>query len=163
MSRDTSTVRRITLIATLLLTLGLSACGGGDDDATEIPGGADPAEAQVIDEWAKALASGDIEAAAAFFAIPSVAENGPVLVEIEDEGDARLFNESLPCGAELIEAVAEGDSTVATFRLTERPGPGTCGEGTGGTAQTAFEIVDGKITQWRRVGIETPEAPGTAI
>lgn len=157
-------MRRITLIA-LLLALCLSACGGGDDDddAPEIPGGADPAEVQVIDEWAKALASGDVDAAAAFFAIPSVAENGPILVEIEDEGDARLFNASLPCGAELIEAITEGDSTVATFRLTERPGPGTCGDGTGGTAQTAFEIVDGKITQWRRVGIETPEVPGTAI
>ena len=116
----------------------------------------------MIDEWAKALASGDVDAAAAFFAIPSVAENGPILVEISDVGDARLFNASLPCGAELIEAITEGDSTVATFRLTERPGPGTCGEGTGGTAQTAFGIEDGKITQWRRVGSSRGTGTGRA-
>ena len=43
----------------------------------------------------------------------------------------RLFNESLPCGAELVEATDEGELTLATFKLTERPGPGTCGRGSG--------------------------------
>ena len=42
-------------------------------------------------------------------------------------------------------------SSVATFRLTERPGPGVCGQGTGETAQTAFVIEDGEIVEWRRV------------
>ena len=147
----------------------LSACGSDDDDgggesaepAREIPGDADPESAAVIDEWAMTLAAGDVERAAEFFAIPSVAENGGVQVKIESADDARLFNASLPCGAELTRAEAEGEFTIATFRLTERPGPGTCGSGTGETASTAFVIEDGEIVEWRRVDDGGPEAPST--
>jgi hypothetical protein len=139
------------------------ACGGGDDEpAAEIPGDADPEDVRVIDEWARTLASGDVEGAAAFFAIPSVAENG-ILYAIEDEDDALRFNASLPCGAELIAAETEGEFTTATFRLTERPGRGTCGDGTGETAQTTFVIDGSKIVEWRRVGLpgEQPSGPVT--
>ena len=148
------------LIAAALLALAatLGACSGSDPEPTsagsggEIPGGADPADARVSDEWATALSEGDLEGAAEYFAIPSVAENGPVLIEIRELGDARAFNASLPCGAELVRAAAQGDFVVATFELTERPGPGACGTGTGGTARTAFVIEDGEIVEWRRVG-----------
>ena len=116
----------------------------------EIPGGADPADARVIDEWSKALTRGDVAAAARLFAIPSVAQNGPALIRIRDAADARLFNSSLPCGARLVEATPEGGFVVATFELSERPG-GDCGSGAGGSARTAFEIVDGEIVEWRRV------------
>ena len=44
--------------------------------------------------------------------------------------------------------------------LTERPGPGTCGSGTGATARTAFRVKDGKITDWLRVQ-DLPEAEST--
>ena len=156
-------VRRTTLLS-LLIALAIAACGADDDEAVrDVPGDADPAHAHVIDEWAMALTRGDIDAAAAFFAIPSVAENGPLLYEIEDLGDAALFNASLPCGAELVEATAEGEFTIATFRLTERPGPGSCGDGAGATARTAFAIEDGKITEWRRAPIAGEEEPGTEI
>lgn len=37
--------------------------------------------------------------------------------------DAIAFNEALPCGAELIDTESEGRLTIATFELTERPGP----------------------------------------
>jgi hypothetical protein len=139
----------------------LSACGGGGepaDKAAEIPGEADPADVEVIDQWARTLAGGDVEGAAAFFAIPSVAENG-ILLEIEDEADAREFNAALPCGAELIRAETQGKFTTATFELTERPGAGECGSGTGNTAQTAFVIEDGLIVEWRRVGVSGGEGP----
>jgi len=106
----------------------------------------------VIDGWATALRQGDVEAAAGYFAIPSVAENGPILVRIRSAGDAVQFNESLPCGARLIRADSAGEFTTATFRLTERPGPGSCGPGIGSVAKTSFVIRDGKIAQWRRVG-----------
>ena len=116
-------------ILLLVAALLLAACGGGGEEqaepATEIPGDADPGDVQVIDEWAKTLAAGDIEGAATFFAIPSVAENG-IDVEIEDEDDALRFNASLPCGAELVGAETQGEFTTATFRLKERPGPGVC-------------------------------------
>jgi hypothetical protein len=153
------------LLGCLLCVLVLGACGGGDgsDDEEEVPGGADPAEAKVIDEWATTLSEGDVDGAARYFAIPSVAENGPTLIRIRDLDDARLFNATLPCGAELVRAEPEGDFVVATFRLTERPGAGTCGPGTGGEARTAFVIEDGRITEWRRVGVDREQAPSRSI
>jgi hypothetical protein len=152
-------VRLWPIAVCLLCALSLTAC----DADPEIPGGADPAEARVIDEWAMTLSEGDVDAAAGFFAIPSVAENGPVPIRIRDLDDARLFNASLPCGAELTNATPEGDFIVATFRLTERPGPGLCGPGTGATAQTAFVIEDGEITQWRRVAAGGEQAPSRSV
>jgi len=165
--------RALVALAVAALTLGaLTGCGGGSDsggsdsalpDATEgteppaappreVPGGADPEAVAVIGAWVDALRSGDVDAAADYFAIPSIAENGPLLAQIESRDDAIDFNESLPCGARLIRAESSGEFTTATFRLTERPGPGRCGPGTGEIAETAFVIRDGRIAEWRRVG-----------
>lgn len=162
-----------------LCLLALPGCFGGDDDGPEpaanepaqagggatpqIAGDADPGDVRVIDAWSDALRSGDVAAAADYFALPSVAENGPLL-RIRDRDDARLFNSSLPCGAVLVRAESEGDFTTATFHLTERPGPGLCGPGTGQDAQTSFVIEDGKIAEWRRVAVGGAQpAPGEAI
>ena len=146
----------------LLALLALGGCGDdrGSGDSTspgepgseQVTGDADPGDVEVIEAWSDALREGDVEAAAEYFAIPSVAENG-LLVRIRSADQARLFNQSLPCGATLVSAESQGDFTTATFELTERPGPGTCGQGTGGTAETSFVIEDGKITEWRRVAI----------
>jgi limonene-1,2-epoxide hydrolase len=148
------------------LAMLLVGCGGGGgstagSNTSAIPGNADPADVHVIDAWVTALRRGDVDAAAEYFAIPSVAENGPILLHIHTVDQARRFNESLPCGARLIRAESAGRFTTATFRLTERPGPGICGPGTGGTAKTSFVIHDGKIDQWRRVGVGGggPSAP----
>jgi hypothetical protein len=166
-------VRRIAFLLAVILALGaLAGCGGGDDEGgdgsqaeaeapEEIAGDADPDAVDVISAWSEALRRGDIDAAAGLFAIPSVAENGPILVRIDSEEKARLFNESLPCGGRLIRADTAGEFTTATFRLTERPGPGSCGAGTGQTAKTAFVIRDGEIVEWRRVGEGQPPAPGS--
>ena len=157
-------MRRLVLAPLLPFALTLFACGSGDPEtpAERVPGDADPAAVAVIEEWSRTLRQGDVEGAAALFAVPSVAENGPAVVEIEDRDDARLFNASLPCGARLIRATGEGDFTVATFRLSERPGPGVCGAGSGGEARTAFVIEDGEIVEWRRVGIGGEQAPSDA-
>jgi hypothetical protein len=152
------------LAATLsLLVVGLAACGGSGGSSsssssaaagvTTVPGGAKTGDVAVIEGWVTALDRGDIAAAAGYFAVPSVAENGPLLLHIHDVGQARAFNTSLPCGAHVIRAVSVGRFTTATFRLSERRGPGAgCGPGTGGTAQTSFVIRGGKIAEWRRVG-----------
>jgi hypothetical protein len=153
------------LVAAALLAVG--ACGGGNGSepatsggsAGEVAGDADPGDVQVIDGWVTALRHGDVDAAAGYFAIPSVAENDPILVRIRSLDEARRFNESLPCGARLIRADATGEFTTATFRLTERPGPGSCGPGTGGIAKTSFVIRGGEIVQWRRVGADAGGAP----
>ena len=109
----------------------------------------------MIEDWSATLSEGDVEGAADYFAIPSTAENGPLLIKIESRADAIAFNESLPCGAEVISAQTEGEFTTATFRLSERPGGG-CGTGVGGTASTSFVIEDGKIVEWRRIDGQPP-------
>ncbi|MGH2926393.1 MAG: hypothetical protein ACRDK1_10540 [Solirubrobacterales bacterium] len=150
------------LLGLALLALAASGCGGGGTDSqsatSSIAGSADPGDVQVIDSWVTALRHGDVNGAAGYFAIPSVAQNGPVLVYIRSLDQARRFNQSLPCGATLVRADTAGRFTTATFRLTERPGPGTCGPGAGQLAETSFVIRDGKIVQWRRVG-GAPQAP----
>jgi hypothetical protein len=159
------------LVAVALAVAMPSGCGDGEESdpgATrdgalapgEVAGDAESADVEVISAWSEALRHGDIDAAAERFAIPSVAENGQFLVRIESEADARAFNESLPCGGRLIRAEGAGEFTTATFRLTERPGPGSCGDGTGETAKTAFVIRDGLIVEWRRVGLAQPDSPG---
>jgi len=149
-----------------LIALPIAGCGGGGDGTSsngtvstgsqgsppKVAGDASSGDIRVINGWVTTLRHGDVDAAARYFAIPSVAENG-VLIHIRSLDDARRFNESLPCGARLIRAETAGDFTTATFHLTERPGPGLCGNGTGQTAQTSFVIRDGKIVEWRRVGL----------
>jgi len=162
-SRHTPQVpRRFIALPFVAAVLALSSCGGDDGSSTASePEGATEgpqADVEVIREWSEALTEGDIDAAAGYFAIPSVAENG-ILIEIESADDARLFNESLPCGAELESTKAEGEFITATFRLTTRPGVGVC-PGDGATAETSFVIEDGAIVEWRRVAVPAPESPG---
>ena len=154
----------------VLALLALSACGGGSSTSatsttSTIAGNANAADVKVIDGWVTALRHGNVDAASKYFAIPSTAQNGTILAHIRSLDDARRFNESLPCGARLVRADSAGEFTTATFRLTERPGPGVCGPGVGGVAKTSFVIRDGKIVQWRRVGAGggAPPAPGSSV
>src|SRR5262249_26300745 len=157
-------LRRAALIslAAAVLAAAIAGCGGGSSDSTtsaaDIPGNADPQSVSVIKGWVDSLRAGDIDKASSYFAIPSVAENGPVLIKITSLSRAKAFNQSLPCGARLVRAETAGKFTTATFELTERPGPGNCAGGVGEKAETSFVIQDGKITQWRRVGA-TPQQP----
>lgn len=134
---------------------GITISPSGNEDSAETAD-ADADDLEVIEAWSQALSEGDVEGAAEYFAIPSTAENGPI-IEIESIEDAVVFNEALPCGAEVISARSEGEFTTATFRLSERPG-GACGAGAGGEASTSFVIEDGKIVEWRR--IDDAPAPG---
>lgn len=142
-------------LATVAATMALAACGGSDTESsdTEVPGGADPEKVEVIVGWVKATASGDNEAAAAYFAIPSIVQNGAT-ARIASRADAERFSASLPCGAILEEAVEEGEYVIATFRLGEKANSNACGSGAGQTARTAFLIEDDKIVEWRRLADE---------
>jgi hypothetical protein len=140
----------------------LAGCGSSDKDST-IAGNADADSVQVIKDWADALRSGDVSAASDSFAIPTVVQNGTPPLRLTTRGQIETFNQSLPCGARLTAATGSGKYTIATFVLTERPGPGECGNGVGEAAKTAFVIHDGHITEWRRVVDTEPTAPtGTA-
>ncbi len=159
-SAHTGQVAPRALLAGIAISLGLAGVRGEEElerrrsgrRRPKVAGDADPGDVRVIDAWVTALRRGDVDAAARYFAIPSVAENGPLLIQHRDLDDARRFNESLPCGARLVRAETQGQFTTATFRLTERPGPGVCGPGAGEAAKTSFVIRDGKIVEWRRVG-----------
>jgi hypothetical protein len=118
----------------------------------------------VIRGWADALRAGHVAQASLFFAIPTVVSNGTPPVPLRSRSDVEFFNAALPCGARVTKTEDRGTFVVATFLLTERPGPGNCGSGVGGTVQTAFEIRGGKIVQWRRVVEGEPdEAPGESV
>jgi hypothetical protein len=149
-------IPRPTLPALLALAL-LAGCGGSAD-TNSVPGGADPADAHVIDAWVTTLSKGDVKGAASYFAVPSVAQNGTPPIRLATRARVIAFNAALPCGARLIRAEPAGHFVAATFRLTDRPG-GACGAGTGGTARTAFAIKDGKIVEWRRLPDRAPRRP----
>jgi hypothetical protein len=144
----------------VLLHVALAGCGGGDGSESSIPGGADADAVEVIEHWADELRAGDVDAAADRFEIPATIQNGTPPIRLTDRSEVIGFNESLPCGAKLTEATSSGRFTIATFELTERPGPGECGGGVGETAKTAFVIHEGHITEWRRV-VDTDEGTGT--
>jgi hypothetical protein len=136
----------------VLGVIALAGCGSDDNNSdTTVPGGADPETVQVIKGWADELRAGDVAAASKRFAIPSVVQNGTAPLHLTSRAAVAFFNQSLPCGAKLTEAASTGRFTIATFELTERPGPGECGSGVGETAKTAFVVRNGLITQWRRV------------
>ena len=166
--------RALTVAVTVLCALGIASCGGGGDDdgggadakpsPTTRPEGSaaapdpdvDADDLRVVRAWADTLRRGDVEGAAELFALPALVSNGTRPIRLKTRSDVRFFNRTLPCGAKVIDAEsAPHGFVIATFRLTERPGEGACGGGTGGTARTAFRVRAGLITDWLRV----PDAP----
>jgi hypothetical protein len=121
-----------------------------DEKPTSTPKQVTREETAAIKGWADALRHGHLERAVRYWDIPSVAANGTDPLRLESVGDVRVFNQALPCGAKLESTERDGIYVVATFVLTERPGPGTCGSGTGERARTEFLIRHGKIKAWLR-------------
>ena len=139
--------------------------GGGESEQgePERPHPAPRGQVAVIRGWTDALRRGDVARANAYFRVPSRVSNGGPPIELRSKEAVDLFNRSLPCGARLLSARLQPDGFVlATFRLTERPGRGECGTGTGARARTLFDIEKGKIVQWLRAVDpgEPSEGPG---
>ena len=108
-------------------------------------------EVRVIRGWADALRHGHVARAVAYFRVPARVSDGRPPIELTTRGQLRIFNASLPCGARLERTRRVPERFVlATFVLTERPGPGRCGDGTGERARTLFYIEHGRIVQWLR-------------
>jgi len=168
-------MRSTALLAGAGSALALVACGGGDSERLELttPGTSekraspeqtaeperevDRAQVRVVRAWADTLRHGDVRGAARYFALPSTVSNGTAPIRLETRSEVRFFNRTLPCGARLIatEPAANG-FFIATFRLTERPGKGKCGGGTGATARTAMRVRRQLITDWVRVPDAAP-------
>ncbi len=169
--RREMTRRALTRTLTVL-ALSVAGCGGdekstegknpqrpGTEQAPAIAKGVDEGDVRVVRAWSDALRRGDVDAAVRYFAVPSRAANGTGPIQLASKQDVRAFNEALPCGARLIAGEPADDGFfIATFVLTERPGPGTCGLAKTSTARTAFRVKDGRITDWLRVG-DLPMAP----
>jgi hypothetical protein len=121
-------------------------------DEPPVPSTPTRAEVRVIRGWADALRAGRVEQAARYFAIPAVVLDGTNPQRtLPNRTAVRSFNRRLPCGAELVGTErGEGAYVIATFRLTERPGPGSCADGVGHLAATLFLVKRGHIVQWLR-------------
>jgi hypothetical protein len=133
---------------------------------TGIP--APAADVAVIRGWANALRSGNVGAAARYFALPSEmineAGSGSALVlKIRTAAEAIAAQETLPCGARLISTDLRGRYVNALFALTGRAGPGgsNCGSGAGTTARTNFVIAGGRIVEWIRAPTEPDNRGGS--
>jgi len=156
-----------------LLALGVGACGSGGDDPSRPPDRViegspakrpadrpSSAEVAVIRGWADALRAGHVTEASRFFAVPALVSNPAPLLRLPSRAAVMAFNRGLPCGARLVDTErGERALVIATFRLTERPGQGRCGTGTGALARTAFLIRGRRIVQWLRVADPPGQAP----
>ena len=87
----------------------------------------------------------------------------PLPAFLETPSEVKQFNRSLPCGTKLVKIRRgkERKFVIGVFRLTERPGRGSCGEGEGELVAVAFRIYRNHITSWIRADEEvadpTPE------
>jgi hypothetical protein len=150
---------RFTAAVTALLLAALATgCGEGEKPSGERTESL--SREAVIRKWADTLRNGNVDAAAALFAVPVIVSNGTPPITLDTRSEVRAFNATLPCGAKLLRTFASGRFVTAEFELTERPGRGRCGSGTGQKARTTFVIRRGRIVQWRRVSAEPrPSGP----
>ena len=144
-----------------LAALALAGCGGGDDDGgrnglTNTRPSGDAQGEEVVRAWADAVREGDIEAANELFAVPATIANGGPKVRLDNRAGINAFNESLPCGAQVVDTqAASGGYVRVTFRLVEGAGGTPCS----GEAEVSFRIEDGRITEWLREAAGPP--PGS--
>jgi hypothetical protein len=169
-------------IAVALAAAAAGACGSSssDDRVTRTTPGADetpqratptpeaepPAEPErvsrtevsVIRGWSDTLRHGRVKAAAAYFTPPVYVFTGTQAARLLDRAAVETFNRGLPCGSRLTATQRSAEEgVIATFVLTERPGPGRCDPGLGDKAAVRFVIRRRHIVHWERVGV--PQAP----
>src|SRR4051794_2858890 len=98
---------RTGLACALVIAAGAAAgCSGsssGDKPAPKPPprNAAHPAreaDVKVIRGWVDTLRAGHVEAAAGYFALPALVENGTPPIRLRTRAQVRLFNQALPCG-----------------------------------------------------------------
>ena len=139
-------------LCVVVLVLALSGC---DSSSSEKPDPLHSYSGRVIRGWLLALERQDYEQAAYYFAPGAIIDQGHPF-RLLTAKQARNFNASLPCRAELIALKDEGRRVLATFRLHEGPG-GACS----GLVKVRYTIRKGKFTAWRQLPGASPDsAPG---
>jgi len=147
-------LRRLLLLVLLLAFL----AGCGDTSAQRVEDRASEAD-RVIRTWSERLRAGDVEGAAALWAVPSRAANGSPPLELRTPEAVEAFNEAFPCGSVVTDTRSGNDGfTVTDFRLTTREGA-DCQGGEGGEASAAIRVRDGRITDWLRLPEDAPSTP----
>ena len=100
---------------------------------------------RVIRGWLLALERQDYEQAAYYFAPGAIIDQGHPF-RLRTPAQARDFNASLPCRADLVRLRDEGRRVLATFALHEGPGGGCSG-----FVKVRYTIRKGKFTEWRQL------------
>ena len=149
--------------AVVLVAIALAGCDTSSDEAEPLPppkqSGA-AYEKRVIRGWLFALQRDDYDGAAYYFAPHALIDQGHPY-HLGRQFDARSFNASLPCRADLAGVEDEpGAKMLASFRLRRGPG-GPCS----GIVKVRFTIREGKFTEWRQLPAEPepPAGPGEAV
>jgi hypothetical protein len=172
-------VRMMAIVVTVTLGLAVAGCattselpGHGAHSAARPVGQDGPpaaaAKVAVVRGWSTALRAGHLQAAAGYFHLPSLFDDGAgEAVEIHTLLEAETVDSSLSCGSQVISAFDQGRFINVLFRLTTRTGEGAgCGSGVGQTARVLFLIRGGQIVEWLRTNSRAgdpgaPSAPGT--
>jgi hypothetical protein len=124
-------------------------------------GPADPAAVRVIRRWLTALRAGNLRRAAAYFAIPSVFQNGTPVLHLDSTTEVLAVHNGFPCGAVATRFRGAGAFTLVRFRLTSRRG-GDCHGGEGQTTGGAIRVAGGRIREWYRLYDAEEQKPGPA-
>jgi hypothetical protein len=99
----------------------------------------------MIRDWLMAVEHYDFGRAASFFAPGAIIDQGRP-IRLPNAAAARIWNERLPCHADLIALRHEGVKVLATFSLRAGPG-GPCD----GEVKVRYTIKHGKFTEWRQL------------
>jgi hypothetical protein len=128
--------------------LALAVLAGCDSSSPDpVRARADPLrsyEGRVIRGWLLSLERQDYEQAAYYFAPGAIIDQGRPF-RLRTPAQARDFNASLPCRADLVRLKDEGRRVLATFALREGPGGGCSG-----VVKVRYTIRNGKFTEWRQ-------------
>jgi hypothetical protein len=135
-------------LATLLVLLALTACGGAKTASAP----------DVVRAWSAALDRNDNEQAARLFAHGAqIIQNGELI--LTTHADAVRWNAGLPCGGRISHLETHGNGEVlAVFDLQARP-QHQC-DTPGGQAAALFRVERGRIVLWHQTAVPAELAPG---
>jgi hypothetical protein len=133
-------------MAVLLALAVLAGCDSSSPDPVHAkPDPLHSYNGRVIRGWLLALDRQDYEQAAYYFAPGAIIDQGRPY-RLRTPAEARNFNATLPCRADLVRLKDEGRRVLATFELREGPG-GSCS----GPVKVRYTIREGKFTEWRQL------------